>query len=116
MVPTLAATLGVTGHRPLVGTRDNKDLLYVFAVQPDIRERRDLVMRGVGAFAAVVVPLLIYAWLDLTLTEAWITPARWLRFPAVLLLALPFHIAEEVALGPAMRTRLSALRTLPCNT
>jgi transposase len=32
MVPTLAATLGVKGHRPLVGTRDNKDLLYVFAV------------------------------------------------------------------------------------
>jgi hypothetical protein len=32
MVPTLAATLGVKGHRPLVGTRDNKDLLYVFGV------------------------------------------------------------------------------------
>jgi transposase len=32
MVPTLAATLGVKGHRPLVPTRDNKDLLYVFAV------------------------------------------------------------------------------------
>lgn len=30
MVPTLAATLGVKGHRPIVGTRDNKDLLYVF--------------------------------------------------------------------------------------
>ena len=32
MVPTLAATLGVTGHRPVVGTRDCKDVLYVFAV------------------------------------------------------------------------------------
>jgi hypothetical protein len=32
MVPTLAATLGVKGHRPSVGTRDCKDLLYVFAV------------------------------------------------------------------------------------
>lgn len=32
MVPTLAATLGVKGHRPVVGTRDSKDLLYVFAV------------------------------------------------------------------------------------
>ena len=32
MVPTLAATLGVKGHRPVVGTRDCKDLLYVFAV------------------------------------------------------------------------------------
>jgi len=63
-----------------------------------------------AAFAAVVVPLLIYAWLDLTLTEAWMTPARWLRFPAVLLLALPFHAAEELALGPTMRTRLSKTR------
>jgi transposase len=30
MVPTLAATLGVKGHRPVVGTRDCKDVLYVF--------------------------------------------------------------------------------------
>jgi transposase len=32
MVPTLAATLGVKGRRPVVGTRDCKDVLYVFAV------------------------------------------------------------------------------------
>jgi transposase len=32
MVPTLAAALGVKGHRPRVGTRDCKDVLYVFAV------------------------------------------------------------------------------------
>jgi transposase len=32
MVPTLAAALGVKGHRPQVGTWDCKDLLYVFAV------------------------------------------------------------------------------------
>jgi hypothetical protein len=32
MVPTLTATLGVKGHRPAVGTRDCKDVLYVFAV------------------------------------------------------------------------------------
>ena len=32
MVPTLVATLGVKGHRPKVGTRDNKDLLHVFGV------------------------------------------------------------------------------------
>jgi transposase len=31
MVPTLCATLGVKGHRPVVGTRDCKDLLHVFA-------------------------------------------------------------------------------------
>jgi transposase len=32
MVPTLTATLGVRGHRPVVGTWDCKHLLYVFAV------------------------------------------------------------------------------------
>ncbi|MGL4550469.1 MAG: hypothetical protein ACRC33_04725 [Gemmataceae bacterium] len=32
MVPTLTATLGVKGHRPVVGTRDRKDVLYVFGV------------------------------------------------------------------------------------
>ena len=32
MVPTLTTTLGVKGHRPLVGTRDCKDVLYGFAV------------------------------------------------------------------------------------
>ena len=32
MVPTLQATLGVKGHRPVVGTRDSKDLLYVLGV------------------------------------------------------------------------------------
>ena len=31
MVPTLCRTLGVKGHRPVVGTWDNRHLLYVFA-------------------------------------------------------------------------------------
>jgi transposase len=32
MAPTLAPTLGVKGHRPVVGTRDCKDVLYVLGV------------------------------------------------------------------------------------
>jgi DDE superfamily endonuclease len=31
LVPTLCATLGVKGHRPLVGTWDKKDQVYCFA-------------------------------------------------------------------------------------
>ncbi len=31
LTPTLRATLGVKGHRPLVGTWDNKDLVYCYA-------------------------------------------------------------------------------------
>jgi pimeloyl-ACP methyl ester carboxylesterase len=68
-------------------------------------------MQLVGAaFAAVVVPLLIYAWMDLTLTEAWWTPSRWLRFPAVIVAVLPFHIAEELTLGPMLEKGPSVLR------
>jgi transposase len=37
MVPTLPATLGVQGHRPLVGTWDCKELLYLFGVVHLIR-------------------------------------------------------------------------------
>src|SRR4051812_7511356 len=32
MVPTPGPTLGAKGHRPAVGTRDCKDLLYALAV------------------------------------------------------------------------------------
>jgi hypothetical protein len=31
MVPTLVRTLGLKGHRPVVGTRDNKDVVFAFA-------------------------------------------------------------------------------------
>ena len=31
LVPTLRTTLGVKGHRPLVGTWDKKDQVYCFA-------------------------------------------------------------------------------------
>lgn len=31
LVPTLRATLGIKGHRPVVGTWDNKDVVYAFA-------------------------------------------------------------------------------------
>jgi hypothetical protein len=52
-----------------------------------------------AAFAALVLPLLIYSWFDLTATEAWLTSARWLRMPALCLAAVPYHAAEELLLG-----------------
>jgi pimeloyl-ACP methyl ester carboxylesterase len=54
-----------------------------------------------AAFAALVLPLLIYSWLDLTASEAWLTAARWLRLPALCVAALPYHAAEELLLGPS---------------
>jgi pimeloyl-ACP methyl ester carboxylesterase len=62
------------------------------------------------AFAGVVLLLLITAWFELTLSEAWITSARWSRFPILLLAMFPYHVAEELLLGPT--ARLSGWRRL----
>jgi alpha-beta hydrolase superfamily lysophospholipase len=62
-----------------------------------------------AAFAALVLPLLIYSWLDLTVSEAWLTSSRWLRLPALCLAALPYHAAEELLLGP-LRARPAKAR------
>lgn len=52
-------------------------------------------------FAGLILVLLFTAWLELSIYEAWLTPAKWLRFPFLLLAFLPYHFAEEIALGPA---------------
>ncbi len=68
-----------------------------------------------GACAAALVLLLLFAaWLELTFYEAWLTPARWLRFPLLFLAFLPWHLAEEVLLGaptksPDLRRILTGL-------
>ncbi len=54
-----------------------------------------------AAFAATLLFLLISAWIDLTFSEAWLTPARWARFLPFALAVLPYHAAEEILLGPA---------------
>lgn len=53
-----------------------------------------------AAFAGMAVFLLITAWFDLTFYEAWLPPAKWARFPLLLIGLLPYHLAEETLLGP----------------
>ena len=53
-----------------------------------------------AAFAGVVLLLLAAAWFDLTFYEAWLTAAKWARFPFLVAVVLPYHIAEEALLGP----------------
>jgi pimeloyl-ACP methyl ester carboxylesterase len=53
-----------------------------------------------AAVAALVFHFLATAWSDLTVSEAWLTLARWARFPVLLIAVLPYHIAEEALLGP----------------
>jgi len=52
-------------------------------------------------FGGLILLLLFTAWLELSLYEAWLTPAKWLRFPFLFLAFLPYHFAEEISLGPA---------------
>jgi pimeloyl-ACP methyl ester carboxylesterase len=54
---------------------------------------------GSTCASALVLVLLFAGWFELTFFEAWLTPARWLRFPLLLLLLLPWHFAEEILLG-----------------
>jgi pimeloyl-ACP methyl ester carboxylesterase len=65
-----------------------------------------------AGFAAIVLHLLIIAWFDLTLSEAWFTAARWARFPALLAAALPYHVAEEILLGPTAARSAGTCRAL----
>ena len=63
-----------------------------------------------GSAAAILLFLLFAAWFELTFYEAWLTPARWLRFPLLVLLFLPYHLAEESFLGiPSANSRLRRL-------
>jgi hypothetical protein len=52
-----------------------------------------------AVFAALVLHLLVTAWFDLSFYEAWLTAAKWERFPLLLIVLLPYHIAEEFLLG-----------------
>jgi hypothetical protein len=54
-----------------------------------------------AAFTAFLLHFLVTAWTDLTISEAWLTAARWARFAPILLVLLPYHAAEELLLGPA---------------
>lgn len=53
-----------------------------------------------AAFCASALFLLFISWLELTSSEAWLTPAKWARFPLLLLLLFPYHLAEERFVGP----------------
>jgi pimeloyl-ACP methyl ester carboxylesterase len=56
-----------------------------------------------AAFASLVLLLLVSAWFDLTVNEAWVTASKWPRFPILFLAVFPYHLAEEMLLGPTSR-------------
>ncbi len=54
-----------------------------------------------AAFAGMVLFLLATAWFDLTFYAAWLTGAKWMRFPFLLIVFFAYLLAEETVLGPA---------------
>jgi hypothetical protein len=56
-----------------------------------------------AGFAGIVLLLIATAWFDLTFYEAWLTGAKWARFPFLLLALFPYLMAEEALLGPVER-------------
>jgi len=53
-----------------------------------------------ASFAAFALHLLATAWFDATLAEAWLSWARWARFPALFVAAFAYLFGEELLLGP----------------
>jgi hypothetical protein len=52
-----------------------------------------------AGFGGVVLLLLATAWFDLTFYEAWLTGAKWVRFPFLLMVFFPYLMVEETVLG-----------------
>lgn len=53
-----------------------------------------------ASVAGLALHLLITGWFDATLAEAWLSWARWARFPVMLVAAFAYLLAEEILLGP----------------
>jgi pimeloyl-ACP methyl ester carboxylesterase len=72
--------------------------LHASAIAKSLRSfPRDLLS---GGFAGMLLLLLSTAWFNLTFYETWLTGAKWLRFPLLLFVILPYLLAEETLLGP----------------
>ncbi|MFI5056914.1 MAG: alpha/beta hydrolase [Candidatus Acidiferrales bacterium] len=69
----------------------------VFRASPARAQVQKILM---ASFSAFVMLFLFSGWFDLAFSEAWLSAARWLRFPAFFLACLPYHAAEEIVAGP----------------
>ena len=85
MVPTLTAALGVKGHRPTVGTRDCKDLLYVFGVVNVVTgasaDDGAAAPLALGKLSQTVLPRLSLLWADAKYhnhaLDRWVSEHGW---------------------------------------
>ena len=90
----------------IVGT-----VLLVFNRKQIKKDWRPHVLNAIlGAVFALVTFLALGAWLNWQLDDAWLNAPRWLRFAAILPIAVIFCAAEEIVLGPVHSGRRRALR------
>jgi pimeloyl-ACP methyl ester carboxylesterase len=75
-------------------------LLHLRLAQAKFRVKISLLLGA--AFAGVVLHLLLTGWMQLTLTGAWLTVDRWIRFPIFLVATFLFLYALELVLGPVV--------------
>jgi hypothetical protein len=59
----------------------------------------------IAAVAGFLLHFLVTGWLDATLSESWLSWARWARFPVLFVAALAGLLAEELLLGPVTARR-----------
>lgn len=74
-------------------------LLHGKSLRTQFSLRRVALLKAL--LAGLILFLLLSAWFELSIYEAWATAARWARFPLLFALLLPYHFAEEICLGPA---------------
>ena len=53
-----------------------------------------------AAIAGILLHFLVTSWFELTATSAWLTPARWIRFPFFFIAAFFFLFGLELLAGP----------------
>ncbi len=101
----LAAFLLITGVALLL--MHHREVLAVLRATLTSVQLRALLL---AASCAMIILLLYSGWFDLTFSAAWLTSARWLRFPIFFLVLFPYQLAEEIVIGPlSSRGRLQRL-------
>jgi len=102
----LLAGLALTVSQNLLQRRSDSSFMLT---KEGLRSSSALLSPSISsAIVGLLTILCAGAWLSLQLTEMWPIPARWMRFPVLLLVLFPMCLAEERALGdPRSLTRFA---------
>jgi pimeloyl-ACP methyl ester carboxylesterase len=83
-------------------------LLHYKSVREGFPTKTNILLQA--SLAGLVMHLLVTGWFDTTFMEAWLSWARWARFPVLFVAAFAYLLAEELLLGPlAARSRAARI-------